>query len=78
MFVIRVEVPLLWVEYDESEEPLVEGDIFVVRGTEAMFQVETIIHLLSDGVILSLTGAETNKRWPREGEHFVFVKILRG
>lgn len=78
MVVIRVEIPLLWVEYDENDEPLVEGDIFVVRGTEAMFQVETIIHLLSDGVILSLTGAETNRRWPKEGERVVFVKILRG
>jgi len=78
MYVIRVEIPLLWVEYDELDDPLQEGDIFVIQGTEAMFQVESTIPLLSDGIILSLSGAESNARWPHEGERVVYLKIARG
>jgi len=78
MRVIRVDTPLLWVEYEEHDDPLSEGDIFVIRETQSMFQVESVIPIESDGVILSLTGSDHNTRWPVDDEHVSFLKIRRG
>lgn len=78
MYVIRVETPLLWVEYDEQDETLAKGDAFVVATSHATFEVESVIQLQSDGVILTLRPVSPSQPWPRERDRVSFVKIRRG
>lgn len=78
MYIIRVETPLLWVEYDEQDETLAKGDVFVLRGSQARFEVDSVIQLQSDGVIISLRPEDPGQLWPKEGDRASFVKIRRG
>jgi len=75
MVVIRVEHPLLWVEFDEQDARLSVGDKFVIPSTDSYFQVETIIPLKADGVILSLTSILPGRPWPREGTKVEYFKF---
>lgn len=75
MLLIRIEHPILWVEFDDKDATLSVGDKFVIPATESYFQVETIIPLRSDGVILSLASILPGRPWPKEGTRVVYYKF---
>ncbi len=74
MHILRVEKPLLWVEYDGFDETLEEGD--VVASIHGVFQIELVIRLQSDGVIISLKETRGDGYWPYARESIRFTKVF--
>ena len=76
MYIIRIETPLLWVEYDETDESLNEGDVISVQPTQDLFQVGDIIPLTGGGAILALQ-APSKAKWPKVGDRVNYIKVRR-
>jgi hypothetical protein len=77
VYVIRAEIPLLWVEYEEGDVTLSEGDVFALSSDLGLFRVDDIIPLVSGGVILALH-AGNKANWPAEKGHVKYLRVHRG
>jgi hypothetical protein len=75
MRIVRVERPVLWVEYEKEEVALEVGDVMVAP--QGVFQVEMVIPLHSDGTILTLSDTRGDATWPEARAHISFTRTMK-